>query len=1132
MLTVYKASAGSGKTFTLAKTYISLLLGIKNPDGTYRLNHPDFGKAFANRHGRILAITFTNKATEEMKTRIINELSILADPATVAKSDYFTDFTKQFNCTQQQLSQSAKVAMEQLLNGYSDFNVTTIDSFFQTVLRAMAFELDYPGDYEVVLESDAVIAEAVSMMLDDFNSFPSADLKDPVSVALIDFMREERDSSGKFNIFNRRAQIFRNMVSSSKDLFDERYHLVADNFEKWLNNPTSVPDLIKTLDYWKDFLIARNKMLVVQFRKILTDNDIDYADVCTTVNKRIQECESGTAMSTKAFSQSTFEKVFKDNGLTAKSLFRPNAKALKKCDDITARDLHFTFRRMVRNFARLYDVQTIRNSVGTYRFMKVLTDNIHRFTNDRNVVVLADTNRLLHDVMDKGNVPFVYEKIGTALSHFLIDEFQDTSALQWKNLIPLVENGLAEGNDSLIIGDEKQSIYRFRNSDSTLLHHQVADYFGANVLPRGHRKGENTNWRSSGVIVRFNNHLFDILAKSLGVLGYENVAQDIPPKHQEEDGYIHFFPISANNANDGEQTETVPQSTEELMAEQILHQHDNGYAWQDIAVLVPTNSLCRQFGRALLAHGIPIATEEALLISANPSVALVVSTLRMIIEATESKAHDNNRLNISAFKSRFMFQYNSLLHQGLETDAAAAKAIENIFYSNQNLLSSSAVQDIIDTNPSTLYELVETIISKRISEAERARDMVFLAAFNDIAIQYSTNFGNNLVDFLRWWRTIAPKASIATPDNTDAVRVMTIHKAKGLEFKCVHLPDAGHALYNQTIVEKNWIHTPSHHSIFNTLPPALSIALSADTGFKMSRFYHLYTENKLARITDGLNRVYVAFTRPERELCAYYNPKSGFGKDLAKALATFSGFNTADSSLIIGMPTHPLPISKEEAEKINKKREATITLDSYDIPGRFKLSFEAMVDNRISISTTGIDPQPPVSVAKDKKPQTKKMQRAAQRGTAMHYALSCINARSVTLDVAMERAIKQARRRGLSSEDADTLRSLTTNPDTATALNRWFVNSLRVTSETPIHISTNPDDFVTDDSGMLRPDLIVWNTDKDIEIVDFKFTTEVQRSHIEQVRDYATMMRNVFPEASVTASLLYADLKKVVGVET
>lgn len=1131
MLTVYKASAGSGKTFTLAKTYLSLLLGIKKPDGTYRLNHPDFGKTFSNRHSRILAITFTNKATEEMKTRIIDELSILANPDTVAKSDYVTDFTKQFNCSQQQLSQAAKIAMRQLLTGFSDFNVTTIDSFFQTVMRAMAFELDYPGDYEVVLESDAVIAEAVAMMLDDYNSIPGGDLKDPVSVALLEFMREERNNSGKFNIFNRRAQIFRNMVNSSKALFDERYHLVADEFEKWLNNPLSVPTLVKTLDGWKDYLINRNKQLAKDFRTLLTDNNIEYKEVATTVKKRIEECESSALMSTKVFEQPTFERAFNDTRTTSQTLFGSGTKALKKCDDDTARSLHFIFRRIVRNVVRLYDVQTMRNSVGTYRFMKVLTDNVHRFTNDRNVVVLADTNRLLHEVMDKGNVPFVYEKIGTALSHFLIDEFQDTSALQWKNLIPLVENGLAEGNDSLIIGDEKQSIYRFRNSDSSLLHHQVADYFGNNVLPRGHRKGENTNWRSSGVIVRFNNQLFSVLANNLNVRGYGNVAQDIPSKHENEDGYIHFFPLGTGGAKNETVDET--QTTEHLMVQQILRQHDNGYTWKDIAVLVPTNSLCRQYGQTLLANGIPIATEEALLISANPSVALVVSTLRMIIEAAEKNSHeDNKRLDINAFKSRFMFQYNTLLHQGMDADNAASQAIDNVFYSNKNLLSITAVQDIIDTNPSTLYELIETIIANRISDIERARDMVFLAAFNDIAIQYSTNFGNNLVDFLRWWRTIAPKASIATPDNTDAVRVMTIHKAKGLEFKCVHLPDAGHALYNPTIVEKVWVRTPTDHNCFSALPPALNIALSANTGFEMSRFYNLYTQNKLARVTDGLNRVYVAFTRPERELCAYYNPTSAFGKDLAKALSSLSGFNANDSSLIIGAPTKPLPISEEEEEKLKKKREATITLETYDIPCRFKLSFEATADNRISVSTTGIDPQPPVTAPDKKKPQTRQMIRAAQRGTAMHYALSCLNARSVSIEIAMERAIKQARRRGLSDEDADTLRNLTTDAHTAPALKRWFVNSKRAVSETPIHIHTDPEDFVTDDSGMLRPDLIVWNTDNDIEIVDFKFTTEVQRSHIEQVRDYATMLRNVFPDASITASLLYADLKEIVAVET
>ena len=174
---------------------------------------------------------------------------------------------------------------------------------------------------------------------------------------------------------------------------------------------------------------------------------------------------------------------------------------------------------------------------------------LFRSETGNNIIVLSDTNRLLETVMDRGNVPFVYEKLGTRLKHFLIDEFQDTSQMQWRNLYPLVENGLAEGNDSLIIGDEKQSIYRFRNSDSTLLSETVPAQFPDKVRLRGDAPGENTNWRSSEMVVTFNNDIFAALAGDLGIAYYGNVRQAIAPKHRGEPGYVRFFPTPATREN-------------------------------------------------------------------------------------------------------------------------------------------------------------------------------------------------------------------------------------------------------------------------------------------------------------------------------------------------------------------------------------------------------------------------------------------------------------------------------------------------------------------------------------------------------------------------------------------------------
>lgn len=1124
MLTVYKASAGSGKTYTLTKTYLRLLLGVKEHNGKYRLNHSDFGPVLSNRHRRILAITFTNKATEEMKSRIIDRLNTLANPETAPTSEYAKEFTTEFGCTIQQLSQTAAMSIKSLLTNYSDFNVTTIDSFFQTVLRAMAFELDYPGDYEVVLESDAVVAEAVTMMLDDFNGSMDDSLNSPVAKALLDFMREERNENGKFNIFNRRSRIFRNMVNSAKSLFDERYHLVADDFEKWLADPDSVPKLTSILKNWEEKIISRIGKEYDKFLEILNDNELAYTELVAPISKRLDEISDKPETKIEALSQKTFLKIYQDNEYQAKTLFKSKTASLKNCDDQTARQLHILFRQIARNIVRLYDLKVVYNGVSTYRFMKVLTDNIRRFSDDRNIIVLADTNRLLNGVMDKGNVPFVYEKIGNYLSNFLIDEFQDTSRMQWQNLIPLVENGLSEGNDSLIIGDEKQSIYRFRNSDSSLLHHEVAQHFGSEVEPKGLLPEENTNWRSSGVIVSFNNKLFTELANAYGISGYENICQAIAPKHTDEDGYIRFYPFpTKKNKDDKESEEEVLPTDVDVMIDEIKRQHNSGYAWRDIAVLVATNSSCQDYGQVLLAAGIPIATEEALLVRANPSVALIVSTLQIIVDSAEQSGK-NAAADRRAFNSQFSFLYNQNLQKGEAPNNAAINAIHNIFYNKDINTDAGAIADLTNEKPASLSELVEIIISKRISPADRLRDMAFLAAFQDAVIQFSANLGNNLVEFLRWWTTISLRLSVATPDNNDAVRIMTIHKAKGLEFDCVHLPKANTPLFDSHRSESVWIETPKRLQLTG-LPPALHVGLTKSTSSPFSYFHKHYQQNRNARATDGLNRNYVAYTRPAREMCVYYNPDKDFGSQLRDILSGFKGFNPEDSSLIIGAPTRPLPVSSEKQEELKMRQEAAFSLNSYDIYDQHRLQVLAEIDNNLDKNPTGVDYNTPTDDDGDTARRT-----AAIRGTAMHFAFGSLNARNADLKTAMERAIRRARRRGLLPADEDKLRNLVSDPEIGTALQGWFCNSYRVMSEIPLFTGSENEEFITDDTGVLRPDLLVWHDADTIEIVDFKFTAEVERRHMEQVRDYAARLRRMYPDATLSATLLYADLHRLVNV--
>lgn len=1175
MLTVYKASAGSGKTYTLTKLYLRDLLGVKNGSGKYRLARA------RNRHRHILAITFTNKATEEMKSRIIGQLSILANDT--RSSDYLSFFTTEFGCSEAELSRAAAQALEDLLLGYADFNVSTIDAFFQTVLRAMAYELDYPGDYELVLDPGQVLSQAASLMLDKVDGYADPELKSPVANVILNHMMEKLRKGESFNVMNRKSSVFRQLVRDAGTVFNEKFQQIARPVLAWLDREDAVDSFEKELKARMDSLTQDISRAAARYADIFSAHDADpVKNSHTSLKSSIARALTGQPPTTSALA-GTLKKNFADAEFPKESLFSPKtvaARILPAFSDAEFARAMECVHTIITAGTQLSDVQLIRKSLPVYRFMKVLMSSIEEVETGNNIIVLSDTNRLLETVMDSGNVPFVYEKLGTRLNHFLIDEFQDTSRMQWRNLFPLVDNGLAQGYDSLIIGDEKQSIYRFRNSDSTLLSTTVPAQFPDKVTIQGNAPEQNTNWRSSEVVVKFNNTLFASLARTLNVSTYGNVRQEVAPKHRGEAGYVRFFPTPAAREMPAESADAdpvvVPLSKEERLeaqiqdiVEQIKRQHNAGYRWRDIAVLSATKNGLKTVAEKLLAEGIPVATTEGLLVSRNIAVQTVLSTLRMLAQVRGATPVMPDNIDRATFTAHFQYVYSELVNGGENPDNAAVTAINNILDEYARLRARAhgssgssapcdgspdapvtirgAVADLVDERPATLTSLVELVIMHRLNETQRSRCMAFLAAFHDAVLQFSSTFGNNLVDFLRWWPSVAATLSISTPEDSDAVRFTTIHKAKGLQYPCVHISDGDYPLKGRNNkAEKIW--KSAEGLDFANAPEYLLAELTKDAALPGSFFCPDAAASELAKITDGLNRVYVAYTRAERELCVYFRPEQDFGIELTTALMEMPGFVADNSSFVAGAPTVPLPTTKEQEHRRQMQAQSTYRLEDYVVTDPDSVRVYTRIDSDVATDVNGVDDAPalaPVNASltghcslqdasREENAADTDRSPAAVRGTAMHFAMSCLNGHpGADLARQMETGIRRARRRGLTDPDADRLRNLLSDPVIAPALKRWYAHSMRAVTELPIlrPLSADQTDlFITDDRGVLRPDLIVWHTPDDIEVVDFKFTSAVQDKHIQQVRDYATHLQQVFPQAHISATLLYADLRKIVTV--
>ncbi|MEF2644422.1 MAG: UvrD-helicase domain-containing protein, partial [Paramuribaculum sp.] len=581
MLAIYKASAGSGKTFTLAYEYIKMLLGVKNPNtGRYLLN-----RGQRDRHRHILAVTFTKKATGEMKERIIHELAVLGnlEYKWPDQSPYAKRLCDELHCTPDELTKAAATALRQLLFDFNFFQVNTIDSFFQGILRTFAHEVDVSGNYEVDLDSDRAISQSVRDLFDSLSTDSPDGQSRRLQQWITQYLIGQLNSGRQVSLFNRSSTVYSNFIefikSISNDVFDEHYGKMMD----YLSNPERLQKLYTSLSKQADSQIKETKSLCRAAVDAITSRGYDGSGklkVSAYLMKKLKEMAGAGEC--------------KDIGKTVAAVnedilnaFTGNLKKLmeQSADTGLCDAINDATRSITEGAARLAMLRDIRSNIFVLGLLKNIYDFIEKYRKDNNTLILSDTNTLLRTIIGDDDAPFVYERTGTWINHFLIDEFQDTSKVQWENLRPLLHEGQSVGNDSLIIGDEKQCIYRFRFSDPTLLQHQVQEDFGVKSMIKGNDSAGNTNWRSSADVVSFNNDFFSAIAGMTGFTDiYANVRQQISPKHKDHRGYIKLTGVGHTEGA------TFSETALRLLTDDIVRQLRAGYRPCDIAVLTRFNN--------------------------------------------------------------------------------------------------------------------------------------------------------------------------------------------------------------------------------------------------------------------------------------------------------------------------------------------------------------------------------------------------------------------------------------------------------------------------------------------------------------------------------------------------------------
>ena len=1099
MLTIYKASAGSGKTYTLTYRYIKMLLGYKDPaTGQYILETRP-----RDRHRNILAVTFSIKATEEMKQRIIHELAVLGrlEPGWTEESPYMNDLVKEFRSTPEKIREAAATAMRQLMFDFNFFQVLTIDSFFQTILRTFAREADISGNYEIDLDNDRAIKEGVSRMFQSLSNRPNSDDSKRVVNWILEYLMERLREGKTEQLFNQNSDYYQKFIKFIDHVSNDEFQQVYASLMEFLSDPKRLTNLRKAINQ------------AIETYAKTAENDIRRAietveNLGGTKAVSIDSRKFGTIatrLRTNKISNPLSENELKRlNG--EETIFLTKAKN----PDLSLQDLYCQALRSIDAASvNLPLLTAIRQNLFKLGLLERVCHYIDQYRNDNNTILLSDTNSLLREIIADDDAPFVYERVGTWINHYLIDEFQDTSRLQWENLRPLVNEGISRGSDSLIIGDEKQSIYRFRQAEPSLLQRGVKEQMGPKATVRGNTQAENTNWRSSAVVVNFNNEFFERLASAthLGDI-YANVRQQIPAKRDPDRGYVEFMQFPALKKEDYQ-----PLVFEQIY-QNICRQIDEGYRPSQIAILFRTNKTGHQLIPYLIqrladdpVHShVRVVSDDSIRLASSPAVRLIVSIMRFM-STSEGGAPGEDRRKSQLREIRGMINRFEFLNSSDEDPSEALRRALEIQNSDLDIEDQAGTMACFNL-PSLVERIVARFVDGKLAESQS----MYVAAFIDQVTDYCSRGPADLQGFLKWWDLKSPKLTVAGPVDDNALRIMSIHKSKGLEFGCVHIPVDGWEVFKFS--DEEWFPTKGFDLVDpELLPPVLPLA--PGDYMNGTAFEARYQQRRYEQVLDETNVLYVGLTRAVDQLSVYYPAP---GKDKKNATSEGKKMKMEDiiAPIIDSMAepeiliTDPLDEkspeievrrfgSPTEAEPQKQKKSTAVDPTTTE-----KMAVYRSFDNDELWNSLDIERYLDFGIARD-------------RGTMLHQVLA-----QVSDQASLAKAIQNSLRHRIIPEDQAEeieahLRQQLDRPEVAP----WFSDYSRLLRERSI---------ILENGDKRRPDRVVWTADGHVDIVDYKFGNENPSAYSRQLRRYARAYRAMGFE-NVRAFIFYVDSGKIVNAE-
>ena len=1008
---IYNASAGTGKTFSMVRDYLILLFKSQNLD-LYK---------------NILAITFTNKAVNETKGRIVKYLisySNYVDPDEVM----IEEISKATKLGKEDIFYKSSQILKNLLKNYSSFEISTIDKFTQKIVRNFTYELGIDSKYEIELDQNEVINKAID------NLISKIEINDERSKNILNFSSEKTQNDKSWDITYDLKEI-------AKLIFNENNFSELDSLKEFN---------VEEFELWKKQLRSKNEILNSEVKnlgkkaiQIIDEKGISHDSFLrNTIPNHFYK-----------ISKSEFDNLYNnqiENNLIDGNLY---PKRISEKDRKNIEEIKIKLLEIYRNCkSKIFDIKLFENILNNLSPLSILSEikkEIELLKKEENFMLISEFNKLVNEEIKNQPAPFIYEKIGTKFSHFFIDEFQDTSKLQWENLKPLLENSLSSDNSSLTLaGDPKQSIYRWRGGDvdgfMKLLEKESPFFCEKNTI------NLNTNFRSSEEIIHFNNLLFRHISELYSDNYKLSKILNFPKQNsfKKDRGYVNLKFYDRKS-----KIKTQEYYNNEILSN-INHLISRGFTFQDICIIVRKKKEGVLIGDYLTENKIPIISSEVLNLSSSSEVIFIINLICYHIENS-----DFNKVNFCKSLCELNLinlKREDFLIEILEKDYSEIKqyiTIDGFDFEFNNL------------NITSIYEAIEYIID---SFGLLKESNSYIQFFLDFTLDYSNKFQTGLSEFVEYFEEKKEKLNIINPQGIDAVEIITIHKSKGLEFPIVIYPYADINIKGD-LNPKTWINLKNSKDI--SLKKSL-VNINKDLE-KIDN--NLYNNYRWKLEIDNINLLYVALTRAKKEL--YIISEKNLDSRGNEKTNYFSGiFISYLKNIGVWKDTEcSYEFGVKDVNKIKNLPSKNITQEMVEVNSRLKQNI--------------------IINSKNTNSWINEFDSAQEEGHVFHQIMEEIKSEK---DIIF--ALNRFYELGFISLDIKKVYEkkifeIINHPD----LKKYYNNNL---------VSYNEREIISKNGYVVIPDRLVFLTDLDLVIIDYKTGAE-DISHVNQLEKYQAMLEEM-----------------------